>query len=67
MAEVYRARDTRLGREVASKVVSEALGNDEAFLDRFQREAKLPGSLSHPNVVALHHTRLAWLASARNT
>lgn len=54
MAEVYRARDSRLGRDVAIKVVSEALGADGASLDRFEREAKLAGSLSHPNIVALH-------------
>jgi TolB-like protein/Tfp pilus assembly protein PilF len=54
MAEVYRARDRRLGREVAVKVVSEALGADEAFVERFEREARLVGSVSHPNVVALH-------------
>jgi eukaryotic-like serine/threonine-protein kinase len=53
MAEVYRARDTRLGRDVAIKVVSEMLGTDRAFLERFDREAKLAASLSHPNVVAL--------------
>ena len=54
MAEVYRARDTRLGREVAIKVVSEALGADSDFVERFEREARLVGSLTHPNVVALH-------------
>src|SRR5215472_3658268 len=54
MAEVYRAKDTRLGREVAVKVVSEALGADGAFVERFEREARLVGSVSHPNVVALH-------------
>jgi eukaryotic-like serine/threonine-protein kinase len=54
MAEVYRAKDTRLGRDVAIKVVSEALGADGAFLERFEREAKLAASLAHPNVVALH-------------
>src|SRR5450631_4278551 len=54
MAEVYRAKDTRLGREVAIKVVSEALGGDGAFLERFEREGKLAASLAHPNVVALH-------------
>ena len=54
MAEVYRARDTRLGREVAIKVVSEALGADSAFVERFEREARLVGSVTHPNVVALH-------------
>jgi TolB-like protein/tetratricopeptide (TPR) repeat protein/tRNA A-37 threonylcarbamoyl transferase component Bud32 len=54
MAEVYRARDTRLGREVAIKVVSESLGTDGTFVERFEREARLVGSVSHPNVVALH-------------
>ena len=54
MAEVYRARDTRLGREVAVKVVSEALGADAAFVERFEREARLVGSVTHPNVVALY-------------
>ena len=58
MAEVYRARDTRLGREVAVKVVSEALGADGAFVDRFEREARLVGSVNHPNVVALHDVGL---------
>src|SRR5271163_1266774 len=54
MAEVYRAKDTRLGRDVAIKVVSEALGADGAFLERFEREAKLAAALAHPNVIALH-------------
>jgi hypothetical protein len=58
MAEVYRAKDTRLGRDVAIKVVSEALGADGAFLERFEREAKLAGSLNHPNVVALYDVGL---------
>jgi len=58
MAEVYRAKDTRLGRDVAIKVVSEALGGDGAFLERFDREAKLAASLAHPNVVALHDVGL---------
>jgi serine/threonine protein kinase len=54
MAEVYRAKDTRLGRDVAIKVMSEALGGDASLLERFEREAKLVGSLNHPNVVALY-------------
>jgi len=53
MSEVYRATDTRLGRDVALKVVSEALGTHGAAVDRFEREARLAASLSHPNVVAL--------------
>ena len=58
MAEVYRAKDTRLGRDVAIKVMSEALGADGPLLERFEREAKLAGSLNHPNVVALHDVGL---------
>src|SRR5678815_2210093 len=58
MAEVYRAKDTRLGRDVALKFVSEALGADGVFLERFEREAKLAGSVNHPNVVALHDVGL---------
>ena len=58
MAEVYRAKDTRLGREVAIKFVSEALGGDGASLERFEREAKVAGSLNHPNIVALHDVGL---------
>ena len=54
MAEVYRARDTRLGREVAIKVVSESLGGHGAWLERLQREAQLAGALNHPNVVSLY-------------
>ena len=58
MAEVYRARDTRLGREVALKVVTEALGKDTELLARLEREAKLGGSLNHPNVVAVYDVGL---------
>jgi eukaryotic-like serine/threonine-protein kinase len=54
MAEVYRARDTRLQREVALKVVGEALAGDAGFLARLEQEARLAGSLNHPNIVAVH-------------
>jgi serine/threonine protein kinase/Tol biopolymer transport system component len=54
MAEVYRARDPRIGRDVALKVVSETLGADRELIARFEREARLAGSLNHPNVVAVH-------------
>jgi Tol biopolymer transport system component/tRNA A-37 threonylcarbamoyl transferase component Bud32 len=54
MAEVYRAKDTRLGRDVAIKVVSEELAGNEALLERFEREAKLAASLAHPNIIALY-------------
>jgi hypothetical protein len=54
MAEVYRARDTRLQREVAIKVVGDALASDAGFLGRLEQEARLAGSLNHPNIVAVH-------------
>ena len=58
MAEVYRARDSRLGRDVALKVVSEPLGADTELLARLEREARLAGSLNHPNVVAVYDVGL---------
>jgi eukaryotic-like serine/threonine-protein kinase len=54
MAEVYRARDTRLGRDIALKVVNEALAGDPELVRRFEQEARLAGSLNHPNLVALY-------------
>ena len=54
MGEVYRARDTRLGREVAVKVLPEELSGDERFRRRFQREARTISQLQHPHVCTLH-------------
>src|SRR5262250_3794683 len=54
MAEVYRARDTRLGRDIALKVVNEALAGDPELVRRFEQEARLAGSLNHPNLVAVY-------------
>jgi len=54
MGEVYRARDTRLGREVAIKVLPEELAGDEERLQRFEREARTLASLNHPNVAGIH-------------
>src|SRR6266542_2149614 len=54
MGEVYRARDLRLGREVAVKVLPDALARDTDALARFEREARAAAALSHPNVVGIH-------------
>jgi serine/threonine protein kinase len=53
MGEVYRARDTRLGRDVAIKVLQQHLSADPDLKARFDREAKAISSLSHPNICAL--------------
>jgi serine/threonine protein kinase/Flp pilus assembly protein TadD len=53
MGEVYRARDVRLEREVAVKVLPERLVDDASALARFQREARSVAALSHPNIVAV--------------
>jgi eukaryotic-like serine/threonine-protein kinase len=54
MGEVYRARDTRLDREVALKVLPTALTSDRNRLARFEREAKLLASLNHPSIATIH-------------
>jgi TolB-like protein/Tfp pilus assembly protein PilF len=54
MGEVYRARDTRLGREVAVKVLPAALAADPERFRRFEQEAQAAGALDHPNVVIIH-------------
>jgi serine/threonine protein kinase/tetratricopeptide (TPR) repeat protein len=54
MGEVYRARDTRLEREVALKVLPDHLANDAEALARFQREARAVAALSHPNIRAIY-------------
>jgi TolB-like protein/Flp pilus assembly protein TadD len=54
MGEVYRAEDTRLGREVAVKVLPETLSAEAERLARFEREARLLASLNHPNVASIH-------------
>src|SRR5476649_578947 len=54
MGEVYRARDARLGRDVAIKVLPAALAADPDALARFEREMKTLASLSHAHIVAIH-------------
>jgi hypothetical protein len=54
MGEVYRARDTRLDRDVALKVLPEEFAQDGQRMARFEREAKLLASLNHPNIAAIH-------------
>src|SRR5262245_41465922 len=54
MGEVYRARDSRLGREVAIKALPEDLARDPERLARFEREARLLASLNHPNIGAIY-------------
>ena len=54
MGEVYRARDGRLGRDVAVKVLPPSLANDKDRLRRFEQEAKTVAALNHPNILGLH-------------
>jgi len=54
MGEVYRAKDTKLGREVAIKVLPTALAQDPERLARFEREAKVLASLNHPNIAQIY-------------
>jgi len=54
MGEVYRARDTKLDRKVALKVLPSRLCQDTAALARFAREAKAVAALSHPGILAIH-------------
>src|SRR5665811_2260981 len=54
MGEVYRARDTKLKRDVAIKVLPEAFARDPERMARFQREAEVLASLNHPNIAAIY-------------
>jgi serine/threonine protein kinase len=54
MGEVYRAKDTRLGRDEAIKVLPEALAKDADRLRRFEQEARTIAALNHPNILGIH-------------
>jgi len=54
MGDVYRARDSKLNRAVAVKVVPDRLAKDAEALARFEREAQAVAALSHPNILAIH-------------
>src|SRR5580693_3703532 len=54
MGEVYRARDARLNRDVAIKILPPAFADDAARMARFQREAQVLAALNHPNIAAIY-------------
>ena len=69
MGEVYRARDPRLGREVAIKVLPAELSSDASRVKRFEQEARSASALNHPNIVTVYDTGssegVAWIAMER--
>ena len=58
MGEVYRARDPRIGREVAIKILPETFSKNEERLRRFEQEARTAGVLNHPNILAVYDVGL---------
>ena len=58
MGEVYRARDAKLGRDVAIKVLPASLSENADRLNRFEQEAQAAGALNHPNILVIHHIGL---------
>src|SRR5262245_66663990 len=69
MGEVYRARDGRLGRDVAIKVLPADLASNEERLKRFEKEARSASALSHPNIVTVYDIGategVSWIAMER--
>src|SRR5262245_60550713 len=57
MGEVWRGRDTKLGRDVAVKALPEEFAHDEERLARFQREAQVLAALNHPNLGIIHELK----------
>src|ERR1700761_5021823 len=64
MGEVYRARDTKLGRDVAIKVLPAAFAQNGERMARFEREAKFLAGLNHPNIAAIYGTEDSGSADA---
>ena len=54
MGEVYRARDSRLGRDVALKILPDTFAGNADRLKRFEAEARAVAALNHPNILAIH-------------
>ena len=67
MGEVYRARDTKLDRDVAIKILPEAFASDPDRLARFEREAKMLASLNHPNIAHIYGLENTRRTSARSS
>ena len=55
MGEVWRARDPKLGRDVAIKLLPASLSQNADRLNRFEQEAQAAGALNHPNILVIHH------------